>query len=149
MPLLLIPSPIPQLHLSSMLIPVSRGKHLVAARDLHALLKAVGNGSLAAGGGLGESSRATEGAGTGTVTDTDDADVVSSANGGVAGLARGHLDSERELGVGGQRQTLDTKARNVLGDVGLLEGSVVSATGGTVNLSSQWTSAILVDLRAS
>lgn|SRR5687768_9099489 len=121
---------------------------LIAA-ERHALLEAVGNGALAGGVGLSESGRATEWAGSCTVADADDADVVSAADGGIAGHTRRHLDGQGEIGVGSQRETLDTKTGHVLGDLSGLEGVGVSASGSAVNLGSEGTSTILVDLCSS
>jgi hypothetical protein len=120
-------------------------QHLVAVES-HALLEAVGDSALAGGVALSESSRATEWASCGTVADADDANVVSAADGSIAGHASGHLHGQREVCVGGQRETLNTETGDVLSDLGSLEGIGVSATGGAVDLSRQWASAILVDL---
>lgn len=46
----------------------------------------------------------------------------------------------------GGRETTNTNTRDVLGDSGVLESSRVGTTGGSVDLSSQGTSAVLVDL---
>lgn len=119
---------------------------LCAVVELHALLEAVGNGALAASGGLGEGSRATEGAGTSTVADTDDADVGGHADLAVAGHTSGHLDLDGEVGVGGEGQTLDAEARDVSGDLSALESLLLGAAGGAVDIGGHGTGAILVDL---
>ena len=120
--------------------------HLVLPAQLHALLEPVSNGALAGSSALGESNSATKGTSCGTVADAHDTDVGSSSNSGVASHASRHLDLHLEVGVGGERQTLDTEAGNVLGDGGRLHGVLVGSTRCAVDISSERTSTILVDL---
>ena len=126
--------------------PSNANPRLVSVANLHALLEPVGNGALPCRGRLGEGNGATKGTGSGAVSDASDADVVDTSDGGVAGHAGGHLDLHVEFGAGGERDTLDTEAGDVLGDCSGLESSLVGSTGGTIDISGEGTSAILVDL---
>ena len=73
-------------------------------------------------------------------------DLVGAAGGALAGHALGHLDLQGEVGVGGEREALDTQAGNVLDDLGVLEGLGVCAARGAVDGSCKRTSAVLVNL---
>lgn len=113
----------------------------------HALLQAVSNGSLAGSGGLGEGTRATEGSGTSTVADADDADIVGAADTTVAGHSLGHLDLHGEVGVGGKGQTAEADSGDILGNLSGLEGSCVCAARGAVDVGCEGASAVLVNLK--
>lgn len=112
----------------------------------HALAQPVCDGALAGGSGLGEGSAATEGAGSSTVADADNADVLDAGDSSLASCTGGHLDLKRELGSGGKAQTLDTKAWNVLDDLGFLESIGLGATRGAINIGGHGAGAILVNL---
>lgn len=123
---------------------------VVAAGDgvallLGALLEAVLDGALAAGGGLGEGGGATEGTSGGVVAEADNADVCSAADSGIASHASGHLDLDVEVGVCGETETSD-EAGDVVGDVGSLEGRHLGASRGAVDHGLEGTGAVLVDL---
>lgn len=121
-------------------------EHLVLPVQLHALLEAVGNSALPASSALSEGNRATKGTSSGAVADAHDTDVGSASNGSIASHASGHLNLHLEVGVGRERETLDTKARNVLSDGGGLHSRLVGSTRCAVNIRSERTSAVLVDL---
>lgn len=120
--------------------------NLLAVVEFLALLHAVGNGALASLGGLREGGRATEGAGSSTVADTDDTDVINTGNGGVAGHAGRHLDLEGEVSLGGEGQTLEAKAGNVLSDLSGLESIGVGAARGAIDSGLHGAGTVLVDL---
>lgn len=120
--------------------------HLVDVADFHALLEAVSDGPLAAGGSLGESNRATEGTSRSAVADTSNTDVVDTRNGSIARHAGRHLDLHGELGRGRKRDTLDTETGDILRDLGGLERSLAGAARGTVHIGGEGSSSILVDL---
>jgi hypothetical protein len=125
----------------------NRQQHsLGAVVQFHALLQAVGDGALAGSGALGKGGRATEGTGRGAVADADNADVVDAGDGGIAGHTLGHLDFEREVGVGGQGEALHTEPRDVLCDFSGLERVGLRATRGAVDCGLQRTGTVLVDL---
>lgn len=116
--------------------------------NFHALLEPVGNSPLACSCGLGEGNGATEGASSSAISYTGNADIVDTGDSGVAGHASGHLDLHVEFGAGGERKALNTEAGNVLGNCSRLERRLLRATGGAIDIGSEGTSAILVDLRA-
>ena len=120
--------------------------HLRAVIEFHPLLEPESNSSLPRGRRLGEGSRSAKGTSSSTVADTNDADVFDTGDSGVAGHALGHADLEREFSVGGEGETLDTEAWDILGDLGGLEGVGVSAAGGAVDRGPERASTILVDL---
>lgn len=102
------------------------------AVEFHALLEAVGDGALASSLGLSEGSGAAKGTGSSTVGNADDADVLGATCLAVARHALGHLDLEGEVGVCGRGETADDgnfAAGNILGDLGVLEGTGISAAG--------------------
>ncbi|KAG8424436.1 hypothetical protein J3459_002588 [Metarhizium acridum] len=121
-------------------------RHILITADFHTLLKAVSNGSRTSSLGLGEGGRATKGAGSGAVLNTNDTDVVSTADFAFAGHALGHLDLEREVGVSGEGETADSKAGDVLGDFGVLEGAGILATRRGIYGGTEGTGSVLVDL---
>lgn len=111
-----------------------------------ALGEVVLDGPLLGGCALGESDGATEGTGEGGVLHAGNADVVGTANGAGAGHASGHLHGDGEVHGGSTRETANADAGNILGHLGLLEGSGVLATRGSVDGSGQGTGTVLVDL---
>lgn len=111
-----------------------------------ALSQVVLDGTLLGSGALGKGSRATEGTGQSRVLQTDNADVAGTADGALAGHASRHLDVDGEVGGLGSRQTANANTGHVLGDLGVLEGAGVGTTGSGVNLGSQGTGTVLVDL---
>ena len=125
------------------------GRQSSLAAQSHALLEAIGDGALAGSGSLGESCRATKGTGGSTVPDANNADVVGTADRGVAGHVWRHLNSHGEVGVGGQRKTLDTEAGNILCHLRILESIGVSPSGSAIDGGLKRAGAILVDLRDS
>jgi hypothetical protein len=136
------PSPSPHAHSThcTLLQPLQEPtlcKHhaLVLAVNLHALLQAIGNSSLAGGRRLGKGSRTTERPSGSTVADTDDADVVGTANTGIAGHALGHLNRDGEIRVCCQGQAAKAQSRDILGNRGRLEGIGIGTTRCTVNIS--------------
>jgi hypothetical protein len=120
--------------------------HLVLPVQLHALLEPVGNGALAGSSALSEGNRATKGTSSSAVADAHDADIGSASNCGVASHTGGHLDLHLKVGVGGKREPLDTETGNVLDDLSRLHGSLVGSTRCAIDISSEGTSTILVDL---
>jgi len=74
------------------------------------------------------------------------ADVVRATSRAGASHASWHLDLDGEVGGAGSGETADADARDVLGDLGVLERSWVRTGGGGVDLSSKWASTVLVDL---
>lgn len=116
------------------------------AIDLHALSETVSDSTLAALLALSEGSTATEGTSKSLVTHTNNADVLNTGKLTIAGHAFGHLDLHGVVGVGRDGKTRDTRSRDVVDDLGSLEGLVIGATGGAVNGGSHGTSTILVDL---
>lgn len=118
----------------------------LATVELHALLEAVGDGALACSSCLSESSRASERSSGSAVSDTHDTDVVGTADRSIARHACGHLDRQREVRVGGKRQTLDTQAGNVLRDLCSLESVGIGATGSAIDICGKGTGTVLVDL---
>jgi hypothetical protein len=120
--------------------------HLVDVANLHALLEAVRNGPLAGRRRLCESDRATKGTRGRTVADTSDAHVADARNRSVAGHAGRHLDLHVELCAGGERDTLDAEAGDILGDFGALEGGLGGPARGTIDISGEGACAVLVDL---
>jgi hypothetical protein len=117
--------------------------HLVLPVQFHALLQLVSNGTLPGGSALGESDRATERTSSSAVTDAHDANVGGS---GIASHTGGHLNLHVEVGVGGKRETLNSEAWDVLNDLGGLHGSLASSAGCAVDIGSEGTSTILVNL---
>lgn len=111
-----------------------------------ALGEVVLDGPLLGGGALGESDGAAEGAGEGGVGHAGDADVLGAADGAGAGHASGHLHGDGEVHGGGTRETTDADAGNVLGHLGVLEGSGVGAARSGIDGSGQGASTVLVDL---
>ena len=114
--------------------------------NLHTLLEAVSNSPLASSLGLRESNGSTEWTGSSAVAYAGNADVVDTSNSSIAGHAGRHLDLHGELSASSERDTLDTETWDVLGDLGGLEGSLVSSTGGAIDISSEGAGAVLVDL---
>lgn len=128
------------------LLYIFHARDSLLAVDFHALLESVSDGALSGSVGLREGSRATKGTGSSAVADADDAHVVGTADASIASHALGHLDLEGKLGVGGQREALDTETGDVLGDFGVLESTRISAARGAVDSGSERTSSVLVDL---
>jgi hypothetical protein len=108
-------------------------------------LLAVLQSPLAGGRGLCKGDSTTEGTGGGVVAQAHDADVGGGADSGVAGSAGGHLHLDGEVRGSCGRDTGD-EARDVLGDLGLLEGGHVGATRGAVDHGLEGPGAVLVDL---
>lgn len=104
------------------------------------------DGPLLGSGALGECSGAAKGTGERGVLHADDADVGGATDGAGAGHASGHLNSDGEVHGLGTRETANANARDVLGDLSVLEGSGVLATRGRVDGSGERASAVLVDL---
>lgn len=104
------------------------------------------DGSLLGTRGLGEGSGAAERTGESGVLHADNADVAGATDGAGAGHTLRHLDSDGEVHDLRSRQTTNSDAGNVLGDLRILEGSGVLTTGGGVNLGGEGTGTVLVDL---
>jgi hypothetical protein len=64
----------------------------------------------------------------------------------LAGHAGRHLDLHVELCAGGERDTLDAEAGDILGDFGALEGGLGGPARGTIDISGEGACAVLVDL---
>jgi hypothetical protein len=122
-----------------------RSEYLLAV-DFHALLQAVGNGTLTSSRALREGSRAAKGTGGSTVAHTDNADVLGATNLAVAGHALGHLDLYGEVGVGREGETAEAKARDVLCYSSGLEGVGACTAGRGIYGGGKRSSTVLVDL---
>lgn len=118
------------------------------AANFHTLLEPVGKSTLLGRGTLGEGNRTTKGTSSCAVADTHDADIVDASNSCIASHTGRHLNLHLELGVGRQRDALDTQTRDVLSDSGRLHGSFISATRRAINVCCKRTRTILVDLKA-
>lgn len=114
--------------------------------ELEALLQAISNGPFAGSRALSESGGATKWPGRRSITDSDDAHFLSAANLALTRHTRRHLDLDREVGVCSQRQAADAKSGYVLGDLSVLEGLGVGASGRRVNGGRQRARTVLVNL---
>ena len=130
----------------SIYFPSECSTHLELPANLHALLKPVGNSTLPGTSALSEGNGATEWTSSCAVAHAHDANIGSSGNGSITGHTSGHLNLHLEVGVGSEREALDTKAGHVLSDSGGLHSRLLGATRCAVDIGSEGTSTVLVDL---
>lgn len=105
------------------------------AANLHALLETEGKGALPSGLRLSESGRATEGSGSGAVSNTHNANILGTAYIALTSHTLGHLDLHGEFGIGSQRETAKAEAWDILGNLGGLESTGVGASRGGIDVS--------------
>jgi hypothetical protein len=111
-----------------------------------ALAKVVLDGALLGRSGLRESRGSTKRTCKRRVLHADDTHVGSASSSALASHASGHLDLDGEVHGRCGRQTADADARDVLGDLCVLEGGGVGAARGGVDLGGQRAGTVLVDL---
>lgn len=101
--------------------------------------------SLRSGRRLGESRRATEWTCQRVVVHPDDAHVLRATDSTAASHPGRHLDFDREVGRGLQRQS-QIASGDILNDLRVLEGGRVGAARGGIDLGGQGAGTVLVHL---
>lgn len=114
--------------------------------NLHPLLKTIFNSPLPGRLGLGKGGRSSKWTSRRVVPHTDDTNIVRSADGGIAGHARRHLDGQGEVSVGGKTESSDETGK-ILSDLGGLESVGVGAARCAIDDSFDGAGAVLVDLK--